>query len=229
VVARAIVSEGQAWLDLRHRGAGFVAARFPRIHSTCLRYGLDLDAAPAPVYPAAHYAMGGVRTDLDGRTSLTGLYAAGEAASNGLHGANRLASNSLLEGVVYGARAARAMLRDGVPLAPAGAPPRVLVPELATDAVRELAWRYCGIERSGPGLESAVKTLTEAAQRATTALDRAAAERRNVHAVVLLIARCALARRECRGAHYRIDYPGIRSPIAKHSVISQDLTEVRFQ
>src|SRR5208283_4514832 len=97
-------------LDLSHREAGFVRARFPRIYQTCLRYGVDLEREAAPVAPAAHYAMGGVRTGLDGRASLPRLYAAGEVACTGVHGANRLASNSLLEAVVFGARAARAML-----------------------------------------------------------------------------------------------------------------------
>src|SRR5438552_7266053 len=115
VVSRAIVAEMRAtgaphvFLDLRHRGADFIRARFPRIYETCLQYGVDLATQPAPVHPAAHYAMGGVRTDLDGRASLPGLFAAGETACTGVHGANRLASNSLLEGVVFGARAADAM------------------------------------------------------------------------------------------------------------------------
>ena len=115
VVARAITEEMKrsgsphVWLDLSHRERGFVRGRFPRIYETCLQYGIDLEKQAAPVAPAAHYAMGGVRTDLEGRTSLPGLFAAGEAACTGVHGANRLASNSLLEGVVFGARAGRAM------------------------------------------------------------------------------------------------------------------------
>jgi L-aspartate oxidase len=121
------------------------------------------------------------------------------------------------------------MLRGAGPLAAAGPMRELRVPPIEAAAVRELAWRHCGIERSGAGLEAAIAALTGAGETPVAALDRTTAERRNVHAVVLLIARCALARRECRGAHYRIDYPGIRSPIAKHSVISQNLTEVRFQ
>jgi L-aspartate oxidase len=114
VVSRAIVAEmrrtggAHVWLDITHRGADFVRWRFPRIYETCLRYGVDLGTAPAPVHPAAHYAMGGVYTDLDGHTSVARLFAAGEACT-GVHGANRLAGNSLLEGVVFGIRAGRAM------------------------------------------------------------------------------------------------------------------------
>src|SRR5689334_13784311 len=115
VVARAIVTEmtrtgaSHVWLDLTHLDAAFLRQRFPRIYQTCLQYGVDITIQPAPVRPAAHYAMGGVRTDLDGRSSLPRLFAAGEVACTGVHGANRLASNSLLEGVVFGARAGRAM------------------------------------------------------------------------------------------------------------------------
>src|SRR5581483_10308849 len=106
VVSRAIVAEmrrtgGKVSLDISHRGPDFVSRRFPRIYETCLRYAIDLGRSPAPVHPAAHYAMGGVRSDLDGRTTIERLYAAGEVACTGVHGANRLASNSLLEGVVF--------------------------------------------------------------------------------------------------------------------------------
>src|ERR1035441_7016886 len=115
VVARAIVSEmsrtgaPHVFLDLTHRGESFIRQRFPRIYETCLRYGVNICVDPAPVAPAAHYAMGGVRTDLDGRTNVARLFAAGGGAGTGVHGANRLASNSLLEGVVFGIRAGRAM------------------------------------------------------------------------------------------------------------------------
>ncbi len=121
VVARAIVSEMQrtttdyVYLDMTARGAEFVRERFPRIYSTCQRYGLDITSDLVPVRPAAHYAMGGVKTDLCGRTSMPGLYAAGETASTGVHGANRLASNSLLEGLAFGARTGAAMAQDAKP------------------------------------------------------------------------------------------------------------------
>jgi len=121
-VARAIVSEMQrtqsthVYLDMTKKNEGFLKKRFPRIYETCLTYGLDLASDLAPVCPAAHYMIGGVKTDLHGRTSLPGLYAAGETAATGVHGANRLASNSLLEGLVFGAIAGQAMMKD----APAG-------------------------------------------------------------------------------------------------------------
>lgn len=123
VVARAIVTEMHrtgaefVYLDLTRMGAAFLKKRFPRIYATCQQYGLDIAEDVVPVRPAAHYAMGGVKTDLEGRTTLPGLYAAGETAATGVHGANRLASNSLLEGLVYGARAGMAMTRDSKPQA----------------------------------------------------------------------------------------------------------------
>src|SRR5262249_1102614 len=120
VVARAIVHELEVsrtkdpvvYLDLTHLDAEHVKSRFPRIYATCLQYNIDITTELIPIRPAAHYAMGGVKTDLDGRTTLAGLYAAGEAAATGVHGANRLASNSLLEGLVFGARAGNAMREE---------------------------------------------------------------------------------------------------------------------
>src|SRR6266540_4351469 len=125
VVARAIMHELErsrakdpvVYLDMTHLDEAHIRRRFPRIYSTCLQYNVDITEELIPIRPAAHYAMGGVRTDLDGRTTLPGLYAAGEAAGTGVHGANRLASNSLLEGLVYGARAAEAMAADPAPAA----------------------------------------------------------------------------------------------------------------
>src|ERR687894_1016992 len=119
VVSRSIVAEMErtatrtVFLDMTALAPSYLRARFPKIYDTCLRFGLDITRDPLPVSPAAHYVMGGVRTDLEGRTSLAGLYAAGEVACTGVHGANRLASNSLLEGLVFGARAGRAMREDG--------------------------------------------------------------------------------------------------------------------
>jgi L-aspartate oxidase len=225
VVARAMVSEMAATgaphvlLDLSHREAGFVKARFPRIYQTCLRYGVDLEREAAPVAPAAHYAMGGVRTGLDGRASLPRLYAAGEVACTGVHGANRLASNSLLEAVVFGARAARAMLSQaaGAPRGSCAVHPEPAAASraevLALADIRTLAWRHCGIIREAAGLAEACRRLETSAP---------ASEVRNLHAVAALIARCALAREESRGAHFRADYPEKRGRLALHSIVKRD-------
>jgi L-aspartate oxidase len=209
VVARAIVEEmrrdgaSHVYLDLSHRGEKFVRERFPRIFETCLKYGVNLGREAAPVAPAAHYAMGGVRTDLDGRTSLPGLFAAGEVACTGVHGANRLASNSLLEGVVFGKRAGRSM-RETQRRGNCGGSPTVANPFRAA-AVRERLWQTCGIIRERQCL-----------QEACVEFERAGAT------VPLLIARCALAREESRGAHFRSDFPMKRAEFEKHSVIRKD-------
>jgi L-aspartate oxidase len=223
VVARAIVTEMERTgatsvsLDLTHREPGFVRGRFPRIHETCLRYGVDLEREPAPVAPAAHYAMGGVHTDLDGRTNLPRLYAAGEAACTGAHGANRLASNSLLEGVVFGARAGRAMREWATTQKPAPGIAAESLGSAATAAeIRALAWDRCGIVRDAAGLQAACRWL-EAAER-PGAVAPQSAEIRNMHQVAWLIARCALAREESRGAHFRRDFPHKQTAFRKHSV-----------
>ena len=228
VVARAIVAEirrtgaPHVFLDLTHFAPGFVPKRFPRIYKTCMHYGLDLEKRSAPVHPAAHYAMGGVRTDLDGRTSLPRLFAAGEVACTGVHGANRLASNSLLEGVVFGARAGRVM-RDAA-AAKAGAPPLVPqapLPRVTAQTLRELAWDCCGIVRDETGLQRAIDVLAGLPPEDRPALHRAQFEIINIHRVVTLIAQCALARRESRGGHYRSDYPAKADEFKKHSLISK--------
>ncbi|HVV46996.1 MAG TPA: FAD-binding protein, partial [Bryobacteraceae bacterium] len=211
VVSRAIVAEmhrtnsPHVWLDLTARGSQFIQERFPRIFETCLRYGLDLGLEPAPVHPAAHYAMGGVETDLDGRTSLPGLFAAGEVACTGVHGANRLASNSLLEGLVYGARAGRAMRAYTGGCDFRKAP--LTIPETTVAELRDLAWNYCGILRNAEGLETAIRFLESIRLVDAGKPGLASIELRNIYDVVGLIARAALARRESRGAHYRTDYP----------------------
>ncbi|PWU01286.1 MAG: L-aspartate oxidase [Terriglobia bacterium] len=234
VVARAIVTEMQrtdtpdVLLDLTHLDGTFLRERFPRIFETCLRYGVDLSRDPVPVRPAAHYAMGGVRTDLDGRTNIARLFAAGEVASTGVHGANRLASNSLLEGVVFGARAGRAMREassKSVPRTCRAEP--FTAPCQPTHEMRQLVWERCGIVRCGDGLRLAIQQLEEE-RGISTAFTPERTEARNVHQVALLIARCALAREESRGAHFRTDFPVKRAEFEKHSVISKD-AGIRFQ
>jgi L-aspartate oxidase len=229
VVSRAIVSElrrtdtSHVMLDLTHIDGEHIRRRFPRIYDTCLRYGVDIAREPAPVHPAAHYSMGGVTTDLHGRTTIRGLYAAGEVACTGVHGANRLASNSLLEGVVFGARAGAAMRDCGdTRIRTNVAPPHAEFPAMAENTVRNIAWEHCGILRNGDGLRQAIRELESAPMRRGINADRASFEARNMHLVATLIARCALAREESRGGHYRVDFPETRVEFRKHSMIERD-------
>ena len=213
VVSRAIVAEirrtqsPHVWLDLTARGSRFIHERFPRIFETCLALGLDLGKEAAPVHPAAHYAMGGVTTDLDGRTSISGLYAAGEVACTGVHGANRLASNSLLEGLVFGARAGRAMRTDTGSRPGETAQSVWTVPDISKSELRDLAWTHCGILRNREGLESAIAVMEGTKSLPVDKPVLASIELRNIFETAGLIARAALRREESRGAHYRTDFP----------------------
>jgi L-aspartate oxidase len=234
VVSRSIIAEmlrtgsPHVFLDLRHLEASHVRERFPRIYQTCLHYQVDISRDLVPVHPAAHYAMGGVRTDLDGRTNLARLYAAGEAACTGVHGANRLASNSLLEGVVFGARAGAAMRADaGSEFIRAPDPPPAEFPDANERAVRRIAWERCGIVRNCDGLEGAISELSGLPNRRLEQPSRMDYELRNIRTVAELIARGALARQESRGAHYRSDFPEKREEFRKHSVIKRG-GEVEF-
>lgn len=250
VVARAIVCEmhrtqsDYVYLDMTAKTEEFLKKRFPRIFTTCQSYGLDLSSDLAPVCPAAHYAMGGVRTDLWGRTSLAGLYAAGEAAATGVHGANRLASNSLLEGLVFGARAGTAMSKDFPGAKPKDAR-RASAPESKASRtsrehkpgnahgtaqpppasrelqlVRDLMWRQVGILRGGPELRLALEKLRSLAASLPEAAGRADHELRNVRTLAELITQSALAREESRGSHYRADFPFRNDEdFTKHSLI----------
>jgi L-aspartate oxidase len=252
VVSRAIVMEMHkcrsefVYLDLTGLDPEHIKKRFPRIYSTCLEYNLDITTDLMPVRPAAHYAMGGVATDLDGATNLGGLYAAGEVAATGVHGANRLASNSLLEGLVYGARAARAMIEQKSSSQPghrAGERiPAPLPSESATRTsaagpaeleklvakVRATMWDKVGIIRSGKELSEAVRRLDTLTLPLAAAPSRLRYETQNMLEVARLIARCALAREESRGAHYRTDFP-LKNDAAppKHSFVAKG-TPVTF-
>jgi L-aspartate oxidase len=214
VVARAIVAEmertGRQWmyLDLTHLKANFLRARFPKIFETCLRYGLDLTKDQLPVSPAAHYVMGGVRTDTHGRTTLEGLYAAGEVACTSVHGANRLASNSLLEGLVFGARAGAAALEDSMP-APdkiASDPMKFDLSEWRLDPrtksrVQELMWRKVGLIRRADDLQMAAEECAKMVE------ENVNERTRNFAHLAKLMAEAALWREESRGGHYREDFP----------------------
>ncbi len=240
VVARAIAHElektkrpdAAVYLDLTHLNSEKVRKRFPNIYATCMRYNIDIAEELVPIRPAAHYAMGGVRTDLDGRTSIDGLYAAGEVASTGVHGANRLASNSLLEGLVYGARAARAMedeLRSTVPAPAAGHKSPVQGNGNANETekfiqrVQAIMWKNVGVVRDGGALKQTVAELTNMQSSAPKSGDRRSHEANNILQTGLLVARSALAREESRGAHYRLDFP-LRDDrkFGKHSVVCGD-------
>jgi L-aspartate oxidase len=240
VVARAITREGMdgpVYLDMRHVAAGPDAkdlqARFPGISRFLAKYGLELGRDLIPVRPAAHYLMGGVRTDVQGRTSLPGLYAAGEAACTGVHGANRLASNSLLEGLVFGALAAEAMVaealaEDGGGMVVLEASDGRVTGEAATerwiDELRELMWEDAGLLRDANGLREAQRGLAALAVTMPRGLFRRAVEARNLHAVAEMIVASALGREESRGAHYRNDFP-LRDEAGKHSVMRRGRLE----
>ncbi len=235
-VARAIVRErqrtggAQVYLSLAHLTGLDVHARFPQISEACRDVGLDLARDPIPVSPAVHYVMGGVVTDLDGRTSLPGLYAAGEVACTGVHGANRLASNSLLEGLVFGARAGvvmgeaprarsawgpgRLVACDPVIPEPGGIGP----PGMDGATVRARAWRDLGLVRTGDGLRDAEAYFARAyaACAAERPDDLPAAQLRSLVTVAFLMSRAALRREESRGGHYRTDFPERRDDVWDH-------------
>ena len=237
VVARAIMHEMEVsrtkdpfvYLDMTHLNAARVQKRFPRIHAVCMKHNIDITEDVIPVRPAAHFAVGGVRTDLVGKTSLAGLYAAGEVAATGVHGANRLASNALLEGLVFGARTGRAM-RDELKHARKSAsgqkkaasqngPVDAGIEELIGQ-IQDIMWKDAGIVRTRVGMQEAIRVLEGVAARVAHPRTRRAHEAANLHLASMLVARSALAREESRGSHYRIDYPGHDDKkFLKHSVV----------
>jgi L-aspartate oxidase len=221
IVARAMVAErartgAPVFLSMQHLDADWVRARFPTITEACRSAGLDLATDRIPAGPAAHYIMGGVQTDVWGRTTVPGLFAAGEVACTGVHGANRLASNSLLEGLVFGARAARAMRERTVPEVPevpqVPPAPRAGFSKVPDSRdVQSLMWQHVGLARDRDGLETAIGKLdawyASIAKDARSQVDAERAELVSLVTVARLIARAALRREESRGGHYRADFP----------------------
>ena len=230
-VSRSIIQElertGEScvYLDLTGREPAALRGRFPRIFDTCLRFGFDLSRDKVPVHPSAHYFMGGVRTDHSGRTSVPGLFAAGEVACTGVHGANRLASNSLLEGVVFGARAAQVMVsslkaKSSAAGSLASEPMRSLPEGEGKEVAAELPrimWMQAGIRREAAALSAARERIGSWEQfLVPQAIRREGIETRNLMILGELVCRAALEREESRGAHFRTDFPRRREEWHRH-------------
>ncbi len=225
VVARGIAAQmarqggTPVFLDATGMGAEFLAQRFPTIHAACLRAGLDWTRVPIPVAPAAHYWMGGIRTDVSGRTSLRGLFAVGEVACTGVHGANRLASNSLLESLVFAWRAAHLLVSqpaetlrswpvpdrsDGMQMVLPSDDGRSRAPLPSRQALQAVMWTSAGISRDAATLREALSTLNGWEARGDTVPEL---EDANLLLLGKAVVTAALAREESRGAHYRTDFP----------------------
>ncbi len=241
VVARSIVDEmnrtqsDQVFLDVTHLPAATVTTRFPQIYRFCIDHGLDITRSPIPVAPAAHYMMGGVRTNAWGETSISGLFAAGETSCTGVHGANRLASNSLLEVVVFARRIiqrageiqngeASGVLvnRDGELTLPARRTPTP-VPPLTREGLQDLLWERVGMVRSRESLEEAAIDLAAWETVAGQPHDRPSYELRNLILAGRLMAEAALLREESRGAHFRTDFPEPSARWERHLIFQNKI------
>ncbi len=244
IVTRSIVTEMKktqsdcVFLDITHLSPNHITTRFPHIYRYCMEHGLDITRQPIPVSPAAHYMMGGVRTNTWGETSIRGLFAAGEVACTGVHGANRLASNSLLETIVFARRAIERTesnlmnnnITSGSGLAisyykmvnrsiTSAVPPRNL------GNLQSLMWEKVGIVRSGPQVEEAANTLAIWQDTAPEPTDRCSYELNHLLTVGRLMAEAALLREESRGAHYRTDFPDIAASWLRRIVFMKYLKE----
>ncbi len=231
VVARAIDTElkksgsDSVFLDISHKDPGFVKKRFPNLYEKCLTFGIDMTREPVPVVPAAHYMCGGVATDIFGRTDIKRLYAIGETACTGLHGANRLASNSLIEALVYADKAARQAIREIKTTDIASVPEPPPWDETGTthsdecimvshnwDEIRRFMWNYVGIVRSNKRLERAQRRIENIQNEILSyywdfKVSPDLIELRNIAVVAELIIKCAMHRKESRGLHYTLEYP----------------------
>lgn len=243
IVSTAIVEEmrktkaDHVFLDVTHLPPATITARFPSIYRFCMDSGLDITQSPIPVAPAAHYTMGGIKTNIWGEASVQGLYACGEVASTGVHGANRLASNSLLEVLVFGKRIVERTRKTGEPAAGGadeeslgerdhtihlalrpyrGEPSAKREPTL--EALQEAMWENVGIVRSRASLEKALGILTEWQEGLAPSTDRPSHELANLLLVGRLVAAAALARQESRGAHFRSDFPQKSAKWLRHII-----------
>ena len=230
IVARSIVAEMRrtgtryALLDMTALDETFLKHRFPKIYETCKQYGLNIATDPLPVSPASHYCMGGIRTDLWGRSTLPGLYAAGEVTCTGVHGANRLASNSLLEGLVFGARSSEAAIKDNVDRRPTSDAPladdhgprlddrNFEISTAVRKRIKRVMWERVGILRDRDSLRRAIKEFDQ------IAASKLSTSSRNFVTIARLVAAAALWREESRGGHFRTDFTEQREEFKVHSI-----------